>query len=328
MSWIELRDALRRAVVPLLSVLLGLMFLGIASRIYSGDMPPDSRQAFLTVTWAFLGVVIVLYGLVVHAAGANVLDIPRKLYRELKAFFISPVFFIALGCVFLYAAFALLDRAHSAFVFLLAILGVAIVLYGTGTQAAGTGKAGEEKIGATMNVAIAGGAGVLAAFFGYGVLEYNESIKEVFKRTVDYGALQLQKGRNQAQTVNLNDYDILASLPDGRSLYLWKEASAIHVMVPIYDLKTPTVISVQLRQRSQDALSDLDPEPLSYPIDWSSSELTHDVSNNLLFTKAIDLVLTKKKIDTVNPPDNETVARLKSQGIDPPNVPSIEIRPN
>jgi hypothetical protein len=179
-----------------------------------------------------------------------------------------------------------------------------------------------------MNLAIAGGAGVLAAFFGFGVLHYNESIKEVFKRTVDYGVVQLNKGTNQAQAVNLNEYEVIASWRDGRSLPLWKDNSAVHVMVPIYDLRTPTVISLQLRQRSPKPLQDLDPDPRPYSVDWSSEESFRDVSNNLIFTKAVDLILTKTKIDTANLPDDATVERLKERGDLPPITPTIEIKPN
>jgi hypothetical protein len=56
---------------------------------------------------------------------------------EAKSFFSSGLFYILIGCAFLYAGYSvsLGNRAHSAFVFLLAIVGVALVLYGTGTNA-------------------------------------------------------------------------------------------------------------------------------------------------------------------------------------------------
>ena len=51
--------------------------------------------------------------------------------------------------------------------FLLAILGVALVLYGTGTNAAGEGSTG------TIKAASAGGVGVLAMLLGFGVVARN-----------------------------------------------------------------------------------------------------------------------------------------------------------
>jgi hypothetical protein len=62
-------------------------------------------------------------------------------------------------------------------VFLLAILGVALVLYGTGTNAAGEGSTG------TIKAASAGGVGVLAMLVGFGVVEHATQIGSVFKRT-------------------------------------------------------------------------------------------------------------------------------------------------
>src|SRR5262245_37293119 len=84
-------------------------------------------------------------------------------YQEFKNFFSTGLFYIVLGIGFLWISFQNLE-SHPAFIFLLVILGVAIVLYGTGTQATGSGNTGQ------MNIAIAGGAGVLAAFFGFGVM--------------------------------------------------------------------------------------------------------------------------------------------------------------
>ncbi len=319
----DLGTMLLRFSAALLFIVIGSLFFYAASRFQSAV---SVAQTTLAIALTLVGATIVLCGLLTHAVGTNS-AIVVKAYGEAKAFFNSPIFYILLGCLFLYAAFEGLDKAHSAFVFLLAILGIAIVLYGTGTQAAGSGKAGDDMVGATMNVAIAGGAGVLAAFFGFGVLHYHSDIQDVFKRTVDYGVVQLQKGKNQAQTVNLNEYDAVASMLDGRLLPLWRDNSALHIMVPIYDQKTPTQITLQLRQRSPNPLNDLEPDPVDYKIDWSSSDLTHDVLNNLKFSKMLDLLLTTKKIETRNPINSATVKKLEEQGITPPTGPTVEVQP-
>ena len=54
------------------------------------------------------------------------------------AFFRSGFFFMLFGTAFLYFAFANGQRAHSAMTFILVVIGSAIVLFGTGTQAAPT----------------------------------------------------------------------------------------------------------------------------------------------------------------------------------------------
>lgn len=106
-------------------------------------------------------------------------------YHEIKAFFSSGVFYIIVGCLFLLVGYWISVTAHSAFVFLLAILGVALVLYGTGTNAAGSGSTG------TIKVAIAGSAGVLALLLGFGVVKEREGLVDVFKHQRDYGVLDL-----------------------------------------------------------------------------------------------------------------------------------------
>src|SRR6266849_2086798 len=111
----------------------------------------------------------------------------ERAFQEVKNFFSSGVFYIVVGSAFLYVSYSisLANRAHTAFVFLLAVLGVALVLFGTGTQAAGSGTAG------SIKVAIAGGAGVLALVLGFGVVSNGRELGNVFKRSLDYGVLKL-----------------------------------------------------------------------------------------------------------------------------------------
>src|SRR6266478_2940501 len=104
---------------------------------------------------------------------AYVKRIAPPIYAEIKDFFGSPVFFILLGCSFLFAAARLMENTHPSFVFLLAILGVSIVLYGTGTQ--GVGSADFKDV--PIKVAVADGAGVLAAVFGFGDVWQSEKIQ-------------------------------------------------------------------------------------------------------------------------------------------------------
>jgi hypothetical protein len=154
-----------------------------------------------------------------------------RVLTETKAFFSSGLFHILIGCVFLYASYSvsLGNRAHSAFVFLLAVLGVALVLYGTGTNAAGEGSAG------SIKVAIAGGAGVLALVLGFGVATHGNDIGTVFKRTMDYGVLKLQVAKDSSTgiTASVGDFDVHARSGSARPLHLWNDGETIEILVPI-----------------------------------------------------------------------------------------------
>src|SRR4051794_15932277 len=117
----------------------------------------------------------------------------RQAYAELKLFFATPLFFILLGSAFLIAAFRLMEDTHPSFVFLLAILGISIVLYGTGSQGVGSA---EFKDAIPVKVAVAGGAGVLAAVFGFGILWQSERVSQVFKTSRQYGLVVLKNETN------------------------------------------------------------------------------------------------------------------------------------
>ena len=116
-------------------------------------------------------------------------------------------------------------QLNSSMTFLVAMLGVAILLYGTGSQAAGAlgGASAEEllqkfkvttppspadpaipdaptpvtplKPGAVSggwNVAIAGGAAVLTAFFGFAVIYFKDDIRQVFRDDDRYQIIRVE----------------------------------------------------------------------------------------------------------------------------------------
>jgi hypothetical protein len=72
----------------------------------------------------------------------------------------SGLFFMAVGCVFLVVAAYTMGETHSSLSFVLVVVGVAILLYGTGTQ--GMGQLDSHVGTAKYKVAVAGGAGALA----------------------------------------------------------------------------------------------------------------------------------------------------------------------
>jgi hypothetical protein len=114
----------------------------------------------------------------------------ERVLTETKSFFASGLFYILLGGLLMYLGHRLSNDpfTHSAFVFLVVILGVALLLFGTGTAASGEGTSG------TIKVAIAGGAGVLAMVLGFGVASWHEELTDVFKRQRDYGVVELSIG--------------------------------------------------------------------------------------------------------------------------------------
>jgi hypothetical protein len=138
----------------------------------------------------------------------------------------SPPFYFFFGCFLIVMAFiATQINLNTSLTFLVAMLGVAILLYGTGSQAAGTfgdspqtaqallanqtktgGDAGVETplsnspqqtstqptVGRLGNVAIAGGAAVLTAAFGWGVIEYASEIRQVFRDHDQYVQVRVE----------------------------------------------------------------------------------------------------------------------------------------
>jgi hypothetical protein len=207
----------------------------------------------------------------------------ERILREVKEFFSSGLFYILVGCAFLYVGFAASsgNQVHSAFVFLLAILGVALVLYGTGTNAAGQGTAG------AIKVAIAGGAGVLALVLGFGVVKYGEGIGTVFKRTIDYGVLKLQVAGDSSTgvTANLGDFDVHARSGSSRPLHLWNDGETVEILVPMNETET-TDVTVYLKARS--GTRELrDSIEKTYNLVWNGNEVKKEPGFTNEIVKAI-----------------------------------------
>lgn len=98
----------------------------------------------------------------------------------IERFTSSGLFFMIFGCILLIVAHFMMPFIHSSLAFILVVSGVAILLYGTGTQ--GIGEFGSNG----YKIAIAGGAGVLALIIGYGVIEKQEEIKDAFQAQTKY----------------------------------------------------------------------------------------------------------------------------------------------
>lgn len=143
----------------------------------------------------------------IEAIAQKIVSVTGKIEGRKSALDIlqSPPFYFAVGLLLLAFSFVANSlELNSSLNFLVAMLGVAILLYSTGSQAAGTIGATPPALGDTnvtsgseegksqtvpkavgvppgVNVAIAGGAAVLTAFFGWGVIYHADKIRQVFR---------------------------------------------------------------------------------------------------------------------------------------------------
>ena len=123
-----------RVLGPFFFELFGACFLYASFRLLTFEPQLQTYLAF-GVLCSVTGIALLIYGTALHAMQLGQLSSIKPVYDELKAFFSSPMFFILYGSFLLYAGLALLDYTHSAFVFILSILGVAMILFGTGSAA-------------------------------------------------------------------------------------------------------------------------------------------------------------------------------------------------
>src|SRR5215471_3833733 len=96
----------------------------------------------------------------------------------------SGLFFMMVGVGFLVVANQTMGAAHSSFTFVLVVVGVAILLFGTGTQ--GIGQFETKQGEANYKVALAGGAGVLAFCVAIGIVWKADKIKNAFEMEKRY----------------------------------------------------------------------------------------------------------------------------------------------
>jgi hypothetical protein len=152
---------------PFFFVLLGCSFIAASYLVLTKVSPCEHLVEMACLEYsqlnlafgllaALLGAVLLIYGTALHATHEGQISGVKQVYDEIKSFFGSPVFFILFGTFFLYCALVLLDETHSGFVFILAVLGIAMILFGTGSQAVASGNMNEATSG-TFSVGIAGG---------------------------------------------------------------------------------------------------------------------------------------------------------------------------
>src|SRR6185312_5173823 len=97
----------------------------------------------------------------------------------LMQFTTTGLFFMIVGCVFLLIAAVTLGPVHAAFSFVLVVVGVAILLFGTGTHSMGAFRSDEAS--AKYKVRIAGAAGILAFCIAFGIVKFSPEMKSAFQ---------------------------------------------------------------------------------------------------------------------------------------------------
>ncbi|CCD95192.1 membrane hypothetical protein [Bradyrhizobium sp. ORS 375] len=163
--------------------------------------------------------------------GSGEAQILQTLLARSVDFSKSGLFFILLGCGFLYCAYELLYHVHPTFVFILALLGLSIVLFGTGTQSLGSGEFAEPGSKAKAKVYLAGGAGLLAGLFGFGAVLGSDKIERVFANSSGYALVVFEISNPNG--IKLQQASVLTHLRDGRQLPVLIRDQSIEVLAPI-----------------------------------------------------------------------------------------------
>jgi hypothetical protein len=141
------------------------------------------------------------------------------------------LFFMVVGCAFLLAAALTMGRTHAAFTFVLVVLGVAILLYGTGTQ--GMGQLTSEANAAKYNIGIAGGAGIIALAVAFGIVEKSEKMKTAFQIEKKYVRVILAPQNDGVST--FDSYVPEITKIDGTPVPALRRGEIVELFVPYFE---------------------------------------------------------------------------------------------
>lgn len=155
------------------------------------------------------------------------------LVQEVYDFFSSGIFYMLFGSALLYFSYHTLSHVHASFSFVLIVLSVAILLYGTGTQS--VGEISDSNLAGKYNVMIAGGAGALALLIGLGMVTYGSKMPDVFgierkRMVVVFNPTPGDIGKSLSTTYFAEFLD-----EEGRPLPYSIEGNAFRVLVPYFE---------------------------------------------------------------------------------------------
>lgn len=151
-------------------------------------------------------------------------------FAEFKAFFSSGVFFIVLGCAFLYASYETMFGTHSALTFVLVVVGVALILFGSGTQSMGEFEGGASQA-YRAKIQLFGGAGatsmLIAMFFVY----VSDGIERAFDVQGKYLEFLIRPGDKAGRPVPFDDLVTFVRL-NGQDLPTFRRGDRFVVLIP------------------------------------------------------------------------------------------------
>jgi hypothetical protein len=123
---------------------------------------------------------------------------------------------------------------HTSFSFVLVVLGIAVLLFGTGTQSMGRFDSTDPASAAAAGrytIGIAGGAGILAIVIGYGMVALGPKIQQVFELQTHYAWVML--GSDPKCPLDIDRY-WAEFTSNGQSLAYKTQKGKIFVLLPYY----------------------------------------------------------------------------------------------
>lgn len=168
---------------------------------------------------------------------------PPPSTNAFERFTTSGLFFMLFGSVLLLLAELSMGHTHSSLSFILVVTGVAILLYGTGTQ--GIGQFGNN----SYKIAIAGGAGVLSLVIGYGIVVKQDSIKEAFQTQTKYIKLVIVPTTGDGISGSFFDnYVPVVSLDGGFEVPSVRQRRTIEAYVNLEQVRNGAALEISLYQ--------------------------------------------------------------------------------
>ena len=259
------------AMITLVAIAISVLAIGAIGELFSLWLLVIDRQFARAACFGLLiGSALLVFALfysssIQNGNGFSIAASLRFVFAALAQCVKNGLFYFFAGLCFITAAYWSADTSkNSTLTFMLALLGIAVLLYGTGSQAVlsmGQGRssldptkaeallkdllkepdkanevvsslAAEMKpipTGAYANFAVAGGAAALTAFFGWGITERRSEIRDVF---VDHTRYDLVQASLQPSSLNLDYFRVSATLPDGEHLYARSSKNMLFISVP------------------------------------------------------------------------------------------------
>ena len=213
----------RRILTSSLYLILLGQFLLFITYLTVGRLP----SAITMLNIAIVALILIGLGAQFFAADQNRVD---QFYR----FCGSGLFFMLLGILFIFVAQWSMGIAHAGITFVLVVLGVAVLLYGTGTQ--GLGELQTDTSTTKYNVAIAGGAGVMAFCVALGIIWYSPKMRDAFQTEKKFVRVVIKSADG---TTSIPSYVPLFDI-DGVAIPAARRGNAIEVLVPYFSSELAT----------------------------------------------------------------------------------------